>query len=79
MLRIMATAHDCRAMTKARRTLQKLERLESLPAVVSPDLERLFTEIENLDARHPTSRETAFGLIDPAARGNRSTLAHGGQ
>jgi hypothetical protein len=63
-------------MTKARRTLQKLERLESLTAVVSPDLERLFTEIENRDARHPTSRAVHFGgIIHPRECGNHPTLA----
>jgi hypothetical protein len=80
MLRIVATAPDCRVMTRTRRTLQKLERLESLPAVVAPSLEEAFAEIENLDARHPSARETTFGaIIHPARHGNRSTLAQDGQ
>jgi hypothetical protein len=51
-----------------------LKRLAQAP--ITPSLEEAFEAVENLDARHPTSRGTHYGnVIGPAARGNRSTLA----
>ena len=50
-------------MTRTRRTLQELARLESMPADIPPSLEEAFEEIENLDAMHPSACGQAFGAL----------------
>ena len=60
-------------MTRTRRTLQKLARLESTPAEIPPSLQEAFSELENLDAMHPSSRGQAFGaMIYPASHEHRA-------
>ena len=58
-------------MTRTRRTLQKLARLESMPAEIPRSLEAAFEAVENLDAMHPTSRGQMYGaIIQPPDRAN---------
>ena len=57
-------------MTKTRRTLRQLERIEA-QAVIPSSLEEAFQKVQNLEAMHPHSRGTSYGaILTAAARGN---------
>jgi len=59
-------------MTAIRRQQREIERLESMPAVFPPSLAEAFEAVENLDAKHPTSRGQTFaGIIAVTGRGFR--------
>jgi hypothetical protein len=58
-------------MTRTRRAQKQLERIESMPAVVSPSLEQAFMEIEKPMVRVADS--------ETPARANRATLAQDGR
>ena len=62
-------------MSRVKRQLRELERLECRPAEIPMSLEDAFAEIEQLDARHPEARGTNYGsIIAPQGHANRSTL-----
>jgi hypothetical protein len=67
-------------MTRTRRTLQKLSRLESRPAEIPMSLEAAFAEIEQLDARHPEARGTNYGaIIHPQGHADAPRMSQGGR
>jgi len=58
-------------MTRARRTLQKLDRLATRPAELSPSLEQAFVEIER-----PAPKYADATPDRTEGRSHRSTLTH---
>jgi hypothetical protein len=60
-------------MTRNRRAILELERIEARAVIPPPSLERAFLAIEQLDQRHPESRGQTFGaMFHPARHEQRS-------
>jgi hypothetical protein len=45
------------------RQIKQVQKLESLPVVIPPGLERAFSELDSLDRCHPESRSVNYGTI----------------
>ena len=60
---------------RTRSRIDQLARIEQAP--LPPSLAEAFEAVENLDARHPSSRGQAFGsIVRPASQGKERTITH---
>ena len=61
-------------MTRIRRTMKRIERLESLPAVVPPPVAEVFELLDAIDRHHPETRGCYPGsLMHPAGHAGAPT------